>query len=251
MKANYQAGFTIVEVMLFLAITGLMAVVMLGGWTTMINTQRYNDSVRTYQAFLQQQYNLVYNVQSERDGGLECDAGGVSAPPGGGSFRGQTNCLIIGRYLHVQNGTDIDVYPIYGVEPASSTPLANSDLESFEQYNLQRVTDNSGMIDSKFVIPWGTAIINAPTNTDRLNYNIVIIRSPLTGIVHTYAERIPNNTTLRPVDELVDTTNEDETVMCLDPGTAFSGGGRAVVIKKGASSQSFIETRTSQQGECA
>lgn len=250
MKANNPAGFTIIEVMLFLAITGLMAAVMLGGWTTMINTQRYSDSVRTYQAFLQQQYNLVYNVQSERDDSIECDAGGVSTPPGGGSFRGQTNCLIIGRYLHVQNGTDIDVYPVYGVEPPASTAPPVSDLAAFEQYNLRRIDDNSGLLDSRFVIPWGAAIVNAPTNSDRQNYNIAILRSPLTGIVHTYVEKIPNRTTMRQVEDLVDAAKETETVMCLDPGTAFSGGGRAVVIKKGASSQSFIETRTSADGAC-
>lgn len=46
-----KRGFTIIEVMLVLAITGLMLVGVIAGTYSSIATQRYNDSVRSFSEF--------------------------------------------------------------------------------------------------------------------------------------------------------------------------------------------------------
>ena len=43
-----RQGFTMLEVTLVLALTGLLLIGLLGGTAAAIQTQRYNDSVRSY-----------------------------------------------------------------------------------------------------------------------------------------------------------------------------------------------------------
>ena len=53
MKRVASRGFTIIEVMLFLAITGLLAVGVLATVGNSINVQRYRDAVVTLQTEVQ------------------------------------------------------------------------------------------------------------------------------------------------------------------------------------------------------
>ena len=67
MKRN-KNGFTIIEVSLFLAITGLLFLSVTLGVQNSIYQQRYNDSVQGFVNFLRNVYNEVLNVQSEGNG---------------------------------------------------------------------------------------------------------------------------------------------------------------------------------------
>ena len=52
-------GFTIIEVMLFLAVTGALAVAILVGSGVAIGQQRYKDSVNSLQSFIQSPQYIV------------------------------------------------------------------------------------------------------------------------------------------------------------------------------------------------
>ena len=56
-------GFTIIEIMIFLAITGLLVVGVLVGTGSTIARQRYNDAVESFAEFLRRQYSFVINPQ--------------------------------------------------------------------------------------------------------------------------------------------------------------------------------------------
>lgn len=249
MGMKTQHGFTIIEVTLFLALTGLLAVLLLGGWTTMINTQRYKDSVKTTQTFIQEQYNLVYSVENGRGDNLRCSGGTVTDAGGTGESRGQSDCVLMGRYLHVNNGTRIDVYAIVGDEPASGT--ASSDIDSIRAYTPQRVGSEVGLTRNKLNVPWQAEVVGTAGSTDTQNFAIAIIRTPSSGIVHTYATTAPNDGSLPEVAALVSAANEQtNTYMCLDPGNPLAGGRMGVMIKARASSQSFVETIDDGAGVC-
>lgn len=241
MGMKTQRGFTIIEVTLFLALTGLLAVLLLGGWTTMINTQRYKDSVKTVQTFIQEQYNLVYNVENGRESNLRCVGGTVTDTGGTGENRGQSDCVMMGRYLHVNGGTKIDVYAIVGDEPASDT--STSDIASIQAYAPQRAGSELGLTRNELNVPWQAEVVGTAGSTDIRNFAIGIIRTPSSGIVHTFAVTAPGDGSLPAVSSLVSAANEQtNTYMCLDAGNPLAGGRMGVVIKAYASSSSFVET---------
>jgi len=66
MVTKTQGGFTVIEVMLFLAVTGLLAVGILVGSGVAIGQQRYRDSVNTLKSYIQQQYSEVTSVINNR-----------------------------------------------------------------------------------------------------------------------------------------------------------------------------------------
>ena len=59
-----KLGFTLIEVSIFLAITGVLFVGVTVGVQTSINQQRYNDAVQNFMEFLRSTYSSVSNVQS-------------------------------------------------------------------------------------------------------------------------------------------------------------------------------------------
>ena len=61
-------GFTLIEVALFLAVTGILFVAITVGVQNSIYQQRYNDTVQNYSNFLQNLYSEVANVQSVGNG---------------------------------------------------------------------------------------------------------------------------------------------------------------------------------------
>ena len=240
MGMNTQRGFTIIEVTLFLALTGLLAVLLLGGWTTMINTQLYKDSVKTVQAFVQEQYNLVYNVENGRGNDLAC-SGGTVTESGNGEARGQSDCVMMGRYLHLVNGERVDVYAIVGEEP--SDPSAVSDIASIRAHDPKRVPTSLLLTRNELAIPWGATVVGTAGSTEPRSLAIAIIRTPSSGIVHTYTVSTPNDGSLPSVESLVAPPNEQSNVyMCLDAGNPLAGGRMGVVIAPRASGPTFVET---------
>lgn len=59
-----QPGFTIIEVMLVLGLTGMLLIGLLGGTFSSIAAQRYSDSVRSFAEYLRQEYSEVLSPES-------------------------------------------------------------------------------------------------------------------------------------------------------------------------------------------
>lgn len=245
-----EQGFTIIEVVLFVAITGLLAATLLTGWTTMINSQRYKDSTRTLQSFLQQQYNLVYNVENGRVQNLSCTLQGSNlvitdtAPTG--APRGQSACVVMGRYVQITGGTKIKVSSIVGY--LNGIDGTSSDIDSIRLYKPQRVDFDLGLTDNELEIPWQAAVVGT-TDSSPKDYVIAIVRSPKTGIVHTFTKDVTNQSVA--LSDIIDTQYEkDDVNLCLDPGVPFASGRLGVVIDAYASAQSAVRMITDGKVVC-
>ena len=253
-----QRGFTVIETLLFLSVSAILAVALLGGWTAMINTQRYKDSSRSLQSYLQQQYNLVYNVENGRGNDLSCteqpaSVSIVDSNPLSSTERGQSSCVLMGRYIEIKNGMILNVSTIVGFDQeanksdASYTPPA-SDIASIKEYKPTRSEIMLGESSSEFEIPWQAFVVGTGDSIPK-NYAIAIIRAPQTGIVHTFAKLVTGD--LPAPIELADTENEENDLnLCLDPGVALAGGRQGVVISKYASSQSAVKTIPETSNVC-
>jgi type II secretory pathway pseudopilin PulG len=251
MGMQKQSGFTVVEVMLYLGITALLAVSLLGGWTAMIDTQRYHDSVKTTQAFLQKQYNLVYDVDNGRDPSLDCTNGVVGNSSG--QPVGQSDCVLMGRYVYLdQTGQNFKVFSVIGTE----APVADgtADLTAIKAYNPIRSTFSLGVEDNELLIPWQATVVDPHSDVPR-GYVIAIIRAPLTGTVHSFVESVgsPNfypDFSVIGTGLLQASREASDTKLCLNPGANFVGGRLGVVLKAHAESQSFVQTIGDAGGTC-
>ena len=255
MNRTKQRGFTIIEVSLFVAISGVLAVLLLMGWTVTVNTERYKDSATSLQTFLQQQYNLVYNVENDRTQRWECTvpASGqvnVQSVDLEGADRGTTDCLLMGRYIRVDttaNATVLTVSAIVGAEP-TGTPNLSTPEQRMTAYQLATVSGQQiGLTDARLEVPWGARVVQ--DDGSNRDYAIAIIRWPSTGMVNTYVRAGAESL----AEVLADGQNpaistQPGASMCLDPGTSFAGERLRVAIREKAASQNAITTETGRTG---
>ncbi len=115
---NRHSGFTIIEVMLFLSASAILTVLLLVGTGLAIQQQQYKDAVQSFAAFVQGEYGRVISVKNQRlddQEGSGCPIAGVDI---GSSNPGQSDCVIIGRYIASSDGTgeSYDTYPVYAAK---------------------------------------------------------------------------------------------------------------------------------------
>lgn len=135
-----QTGFTIIEVVLFLAVSGLLTAMLLAGVGSSIQRQQYRDAVQSFASFLRSEYDKVISVENER-------AAARCPVPGGRteSLRGQDDCVIVGRYistLGVEGNTQGNQYASYAVYARKTTA----------GWQYQRDGDESG---HNYLVDWG------------------------------------------------------------------------------------------------
>lgn len=180
-KKNH--GFTIIEVMLFLAVTGALTIAILGGAGVQINQQRYRDSVSSLKSFLQAQYSEVTNVINDRTTNWQCDTNGtVTEVPNGGAPRGTTECVMLGRLVTVDStGKILTASNVVGYK-APSAPDAASDIDELENYTMSVTTINQETDE----VSWGARIVDPQNVANPQSMAMLIVRSPLSGAVLTF-----------------------------------------------------------------
>ncbi len=237
MKPDSKAGFTIIETMLFLGITGLLIMGVLAGTGTSINIQRYRDSITSLQAFFQQQYSDVSNVSNDSLSNA-CYGDGSTDNP-----RGQSDCVILGRYITTTNDNHIlSVKSVIGSIPADSSGATN-DLMSLQQYRLQV----SPIAANNYEIEWGSSAVMPGSDTPA-SFSVLIVRSPLSGILRTFID--PTKTVIDSnVATLVSQTAlEQSAKVCVNSNGLFAGNKMAVLINAATTSASGIETLGGDSG---
>jgi type II secretory pathway pseudopilin PulG len=190
MSTTYKAGFTIIETMLFLAITGLLIAAMLVGVGTSINNQRYRDSVTSLQSFLQSQYSSISNVQNDRDNSWKCDSSAISSQTGALQNRGQSNCVLLGRYITIVEGnTTVATVLGYQTATASGTDIAN--LKASYTLGLSAINQQTDSLAWGTVIAWPVSGQGFQKPTTPRSIAILIVRSPDSGSIYTFTSDTP------------------------------------------------------------
>src|SRR5438105_2731886 len=129
MGTKTETGFTIIETMLFLAVTGLLAMGILVGSGVAIGQQRYRDSVNSLKSYIQQQYSEVTNVANDRTKTWTCDANGnvTTGDATSSEARGTSDCVVLGRFITVDaTGKGLTASNVIGVRGAGAE--ATSDI---------------------------------------------------------------------------------------------------------------------------
>ena len=156
-KGAFLKGFTIIEVMLFLALSGVLLVGILGGLGGNLARQRYNDAVQDIASIMRDQYSFVSDTQiAQRDrsdsycyGLVQSDIGSEDARAYFRSlnsssiddkiaYRGRSNCVIYGavvsivdNYIETTELIGRDYFTIVKEREGTDNPVS-SDLSDIE-----------------------------------------------------------------------------------------------------------------------
>jgi type II secretory pathway pseudopilin PulG len=175
-----MSGFTIIELMLFLAVgAGLFAALMIGV-NGNITQEHYRQSVLEYASLIQDQYSEVLNPRNDRDDNWKCQGGAVSEQQGGGVARGTTNCVILGRAVQITDGSKIDTYAVIGNEPSLANPL--SDIDTILAYHPQLSIKFS---TTSTTVDWQSTLATITGQQSAASY--LILRSPASGLLKVFA----------------------------------------------------------------
>ena len=213
MSGHARDGFTIIEVILFLGVTGLLMLgVFVGVWGS-ITQQRYKDAVMSFQEALRQTYGDVVATQNNRQATASGDCVGNT---------GTSTCIMLGRYLHVSSQNTagdgpsvITASDVIGTVPSSAA--ATGYINILRSYQ-PRVINNTNRKTSQ--MQWQTQL--RWPNGDRSNgFSMLVIRSPETGQLHTFIWRgnvvTPNTTNLTSVGIVAaNETNMANRTVCVD-----------------------------------
>lgn len=241
MNVRRTSGFTIIETVLFLAVTGLLIMGALIGTGAALNNQRYRDAVETFKNTLQSQYDELGSIKNDREGAIASCAAAVPIE-GGGLVRGQADCVIAGRLMIIQS----DEISIYTVLAQGGAPTVNgSDISSMRSgYAYNIVPD---LVDTR-KLEWGTEIscpVQEDANcTNPRSTSILFIRSPHSGSVYTFASNKAVTTNDTGIKELLNENPATPRHICINSRGMGAGGNMAIYINSYAAAASAIETRS-------
>lgn len=214
-----EAGFTIIEVIIVMAIAGALLLGAFWAMTASIEQTRFNDTMTTTQSFFQKQYLEVLTGENARDTSLSCDGSGnvTTIAPSSTIVPGGSNCILLGRMLSIQPDTDqIESRYVIGTEPATGTYY--SDTDAINAYNpkvISSVADTDSKTVTMFNAPWASKLrtIRNASGSD-VRY-LTILRSPISERTMMYSNLTNslNATTLnssqlnKKVDICIDSDN--------------------------------------------
>ena len=200
-----RSGFTIIEVMLFFGISGILIVALMVGTSSTISRQRYNDSVQDFAEFLRREYSAVINPENNRENTNTLGENACPPPPGSSAItsddgRGRSNCLIYGRLIVVgEEGSNGDVfaYDVIGrgltnTEKASSSATTLTGALNLASVNaVVKNTSASATCpyrtnnEVRYTPQWSASIQTTDSTGSNATVSILIVRSPVNGTVRT------------------------------------------------------------------
>jgi type II secretory pathway pseudopilin PulG len=233
MRPINKAGFTIIETMLFLGISGLLAMGIFIGIGSSVNNQRYRDSVISLQSILQQQYSEVANVRNQSSSN---DCVGTT-----NKNRGQSDCVVLGKYITSSpDGKSLTIYSVIGMIPSVEPSL--NDIVAIGAYNI-RVSDFN---KETYNIEYASSINKKNGSGIGMTLSMLIVRSPLSGVIRTFVAD-----TVLPVDKIVESgALEKDATLCVDSNGLLDPAvvKMAVYIEKNVTSAYGIKIKGDDSG---
>lgn len=215
MKKGSAQGFTVIEVILFLALTGLIMTVMLAGISTNLNQERYRDANTSLIGFFQDQYSNVMNVSNVRAKDEPCTGG---ASDGG---RGTSDCFIVGRLL--SSTAAGNAITSRAVHANSEYMIGDPTLDGKTDIQILQAADLSlsDQVDT-YTMEWGTSLVDPVADGGAKSaFTLLIVRMPTTGVVHTY---LASSAGREPVEILADAAPTAPLVLCIEPDGLLNPG---------------------------
>lgn len=239
MSGENQKGFTIIETTLFLAISAMLFIGLLGGISLAVQRQRYSDSVNSTHSFLQKQFNETLNVINNRD---------EDCPESNEPTIGASKCLVLGKAIEFSKGSDeIKTYIVTGIQPPP--PADSRQAVDLKDYGLKIMVNDGN--EETFLIPWAAKISEYRFGEDRNKNVILLIRNPESGATYVYAipsDSINSNGVINPSS--INNSNivgTESVQLCLQSEDISNA--QAIVTFNGAGSQDGVTIQFDASGD--
>lgn len=207
-------AFTVIEVTIFLAITGILLIGVMSSISYRVSAQRYNDAVQDVEEFLRRAYSEAINVENSRDdiafnqafcsgpvqsSALAANHSASVINANDGTHPGRSTCAIYGQLLTFgeNNNTTAHLYTIVGrirssdLEDSVSSvfdalKVVGADAYAFDYgvNNTQCKVASAGA-STRYTPLWDAEIQRTDSN-QLLKGAVIIVRSPVSGAIHTY-----------------------------------------------------------------
>ena len=199
-----KRGFTLIEVAIFLAVTGALFVSVMVGVQNSVYQQRNNDSVQSFVEFLRGAYSETTNVQNNKGQG----GGRTGKAIYGKLVTFGERCNLAGKQVintdkncdgSGEAGNQLFMYTVVGNvldESGSGTPLELLDLLHAQVVEEKPNKDGTGKdlelmaLAESYAPKWAAEIEDACTNEEKCyrpkEGMLLIVRHPSSGTVYTY-----------------------------------------------------------------
>lgn len=238
MRTQDTGGFTIVEVVIFLAISALMISIAIVGVSNSISSARFTDTVRSFESFMQRQYDETLNGVNSRTGNEVCNSAG-EVTEGPLSVPGASNnCLLLGKYLSFTKGSSlVRVHYVVGTHPSSLTST-DGDAAAIVKAKPHVV---KGSTEKEFEIPWQAGVYDTRRDDNKAINGVALVRSPKSSSIYTYTfytPAVPDDLTAL----LTPGNTNRQTNICVKSKDVLSVYG-AITLAKGGRGQDAIGSR--------
>lgn len=249
MATNTNSGFTIIETLLFLAVSAALVTSVMIGFGATITQQRYHDSVDSLKSYIQEQYGLVANTVNSRSGTESCRLASTSIvlnndDPSNPQPVGMSECLMLGRYMSSNaSGTVITVSDVIAHPVANPSSVTSDILDLRNNYILTRATNDR----VSYSLAWGARIVQPTSITNPQPFSAMIVRSPRSGSLLTFTA----DTVMSPAGIVTTARNSNTLNLCVDGDRGIAGGSlRAVRISGYATSQGAVQVPLESEPVC-
>jgi type II secretory pathway pseudopilin PulG len=254
MAKSSERGFTIIEVVLFLAITGGLFAALMIGVNAGITQQRYLDSVRSYKALLQNQYSEVLNTRNENVD-QKCSLRNDGTVDGTGPLltKGTSKCVILGRAIRITDGgknvttSSVTGYDLTGQDSAKIS--TSDDATALKLYQFKVADFDKQTIE----LDWGSYLTPLPviSGNPQSTAVILIVRSPATGLIRIFTSptALTNYSDLSGAIDRGDLSSTRKLESCIKGDSGLLPK-QSIVIDPSVASPDAIMTADSSSGDC-
>lgn len=227
-KMLNKKGFTLIEVVLFLALSGALVAFLIAGTSRSISQKRYNDTVDNFVDYLQGLYSDVNYVQ------------------GIGTSGGNSDQAIYGKLIISNDGKTFEEYTVLG-----SAICNGSESDALTALNgCSPKIASDAALQSAYRLSWGGIAQSKNDSNDNQKIAFLIITHPSTGMKMTYVKLINSGnideTSILNSGQFDNFKNDQDINFCIssdDESAAGYVGGKHKLIKihKGANNASGVE----------
>lgn len=257
-----KTGFTIIETVLFLAVSGFLIMGVVLGTSNSISRQRFQDSTQSFVEFLRRNYYEVSSTENSRKGetGDYCTVASGKISGSIDKFPGRTNCGIYGKMLVFKNNKVLS-YDVLGetreglTQEESVNNLEMNTVKSIKDFKLDilsafKDTDSNqcrrryAYSYSEYRPEWQSRIETTKKPNKKgesFEATILIMRSPISGAIHTYVVKKDKD---NQANIAIDTNIPNDPVPCHNLKQGLSPNSFSNIISGTNKPEDILKTET-------